>query len=147
MEFPVFVFGALVGAVLVGSLDVSSQGIQVGKSLVGGVIGGWVGVVIGKKILGIERSTGDNWVVPLCVGIAIGRLGCFFTGLADQTYGVATILPWGVDFGDGVLRRNERPGKEFLADKVCGKQGTGMTTRIAIREDWRSPRLFQIIPE
>jgi hypothetical protein len=38
------------------------------------------------------------------VGIAIGRVGCFLTGLADDTYGVATQLPWGIDFGDGVRR-------------------------------------------
>ena len=42
--------------------------------------------------------------MPLCVGIAIGRIGCFLAGLADDTYGTATRLPWGVDFGDGVRR-------------------------------------------
>jgi phosphatidylglycerol---prolipoprotein diacylglyceryl transferase len=26
-------------------------------------------------------------------------VGCFLTGLSDKTYGVATQLPWGVDFG------------------------------------------------
>ncbi|MBD2022216.1 prolipoprotein diacylglyceryl transferase, partial [Leptolyngbya sp. FACHB-36] len=35
---------------------------------------------------------------------AIGRVGCFLTGLSDRTYGIATSLPWGIDFGDGVLR-------------------------------------------
>jgi len=34
----------------------------------------------------------------------VGRIGCFLSGIADQTYGVATALPWGHDFGDGVLR-------------------------------------------
>jgi prolipoprotein diacylglyceryltransferase len=43
-------------------------------------------------------------VFPLIAGIAIGRMGCFLAGLADHTYGVATGLPWGVDFGDGVFR-------------------------------------------
>lgn len=32
------------------------------------------------------------------------RIGCFLSGLTDGTYGIATRLPWGVDFGDGVLR-------------------------------------------
>jgi phosphatidylglycerol---prolipoprotein diacylglyceryl transferase len=53
------------------------------------------------------------FAVPLCVGIAIGRLGCFFAGLADDTYGKATTLPWGVDFGDGV-RRHPTQLYEFL---------------------------------
>ena len=35
---------------------------------------------------------------------AIGRIGCFLTGLDDHTYGIPTSLPWGVDFGDGIPR-------------------------------------------
>src|SRR5262249_1281570 len=46
----------------------------------------------------------DLFALPLCAGIAIGRIGCFLAGLEDDTYGVATSLPWGVDFGDGVRR-------------------------------------------
>jgi prolipoprotein diacylglyceryltransferase len=42
--------------------------------------------------------------VPLAVGIAVGRIGCFLTGLDDHTYGLPTTLPWGVDFGDGLAR-------------------------------------------
>jgi len=44
------------------------------------------------------------FVFPLIIGMAIGRIGCFLTGLADHTYGVATSLPWGIDFGDGIRR-------------------------------------------
>jgi phosphatidylglycerol:prolipoprotein diacylglycerol transferase len=75
-----------------------------GKTIVGGLIGGWVAVELMKKYVGISRSTGDLFAVPLAVGIAIGRIGCFLTGLSDKTYGTATDLPWGVDFGDGVRR-------------------------------------------
>jgi prolipoprotein diacylglyceryltransferase len=42
--------------------------------------------------------------MPLILGMAIGRIGCFVSGLADHTYGIATSLPWGVDLGDGILR-------------------------------------------
>jgi len=75
-----------------------------GQSIVGGLIGGLIGVEIAKKLSGIRRSTGDDFVMPLVVGIAIGRVGCFLAGLHDDTYGVATDMPWGVDFGDGVKR-------------------------------------------
>jgi prolipoprotein diacylglyceryltransferase len=34
----------------------------------------------------------------------VGRIGCFLTGLADNTYGTPTGLPWGVDFGDRIHR-------------------------------------------
>jgi prolipoprotein diacylglyceryltransferase len=36
--------------------------------------------------------------------MAIGRIGCLLAGLADDTYGKPTSLPWGVEFGDGVAR-------------------------------------------
>lgn len=75
-----------------------------GKTIVGGILGGWIAVEVVKRALGIERRTGDLFAVPLCVGIAIGRIGCFLEGLGDRTYGIATSLPWGVDFGDGVRR-------------------------------------------
>src|SRR5262249_61628170 len=38
------------------------------------------------------------------VGVAVGRIGCYLSGLSDFTYGTPTTLPWGHDFGDGVMR-------------------------------------------
>jgi phosphatidylglycerol---prolipoprotein diacylglyceryl transferase len=75
-----------------------------GKSIVGGLLGGVLGVETAKLALRQAASTGDDFLVPLAAGIAIGRLGCFFAGLADRTYGLPTTLPWGVDFGDGIAR-------------------------------------------
>lgn len=75
-----------------------------GQSIVGGLLGGLIGVEIAKKLAGIERSTGDQFILPLVAGTVIGRIGCFLAGLHDGTYGVATTLPWGVDFGDGLPR-------------------------------------------
>lgn len=75
-----------------------------GKSIVGGLVGGMVAVELVKKYLGERQSTGDLFAIPAALGIAIGRIGCFLTGLSDNTYGVPTRLPWGVDFGDGVRR-------------------------------------------
>lgn len=75
-----------------------------GKTIVGALLGGLIGVEITKSWIGVTRSTGDVFVVPLLVGTAIGRIGCFLTGLHDRTYGTLTTLPWGVDFGDGILR-------------------------------------------
>ena len=75
-----------------------------GKTIVGALLGGWVAVELTKKALGIVRSTGDLYALPLTLGIAVGRIGCFLSGPADGTVGSATTLPTGVDFGDGVLR-------------------------------------------
>jgi prolipoprotein diacylglyceryltransferase len=75
-----------------------------GQSIVGGLLGGLLGVELAKAITGQKASTGDAMVLPLALGMAVGRIGCFLAGLHDDTYGVATGLPWGIDFGDGVLR-------------------------------------------
>jgi phosphatidylglycerol---prolipoprotein diacylglyceryl transferase len=75
-----------------------------GKTIVGALIFGIAGVEIMKRYIGVNQSTGDLYAIPLALGIAIGRVGCFLTGLSDNTYGVATHLPWSLDFGDGVHR-------------------------------------------
>jgi prolipoprotein diacylglyceryltransferase len=75
-----------------------------GKTIVGGLLGGWLAVEIVKKLTGIRRRTGDLFALPLCVGIAVGRIGCLLAGLADDTYGKPTQMPWAVDFGDGIGR-------------------------------------------
>lgn len=90
-----------------------------GKTIVGGIAGGWLAVEAAKKRLGIAGRTGDLFALPLVAAIAIGRIGCFLTGLADHTYGVATALPWGIDFGDGV-RRHPTQLYEFLFLALLG---------------------------
>ena len=75
-----------------------------GKTIVGGLLGGWLAVEIVKRLTGIQRRTGDLFALPLCVGIAIGRVGCFIAGLDDDTFGKPTNLPWAVNFGDGIGR-------------------------------------------
>ena len=57
-----------------------------------------------KRYIGLRTSTGDLYSIPLALGIAIGRIGCFLTGLSDNTYGIPTSLPWAINFGDGIPR-------------------------------------------
>jgi phosphatidylglycerol:prolipoprotein diacylglycerol transferase len=78
--------------------------LMAGKTIVGGLLGGLATVEIAKKWVGETTPTGDLYVFPLIVGIGVGRIGCFLTGLADDTYGNPTRLPWGIDFGDGIAR-------------------------------------------
>ena len=75
-----------------------------GHSIAGAIAGGIVGAEGYKLARGIQGSTGLVFVAPLATGIAIGRWGCFLSGLPDYTYGTPTSLPWGVDFGDGIPR-------------------------------------------
>jgi phosphatidylglycerol:prolipoprotein diacylglycerol transferase len=75
-----------------------------GRTIVGGIVGGWIAVELAKRRYGIHSRTGDLFVTPLIVGLILGRIGCFLAGTADDTFGRATTLPWGVDFGDGLAR-------------------------------------------
>jgi prolipoprotein diacylglyceryltransferase len=75
-----------------------------GKTIVGALLGGLLTVEWMKKRIGVTRSTGDDFVFPLITGMAIGRIGCFLSGLPDHTYGNPTALWTGVDFGDGIPR-------------------------------------------
>ena len=75
-----------------------------GKTIVGALVFGLITVELVKRYIGLHQSTGDLYSIPLAIGIAIGRIGCFLTGLSDNTYGTPTSLPWAVDFGDGIPR-------------------------------------------
>lgn len=75
-----------------------------GRSVVGGFLGAWATVEGAKRALGVPVATGDAYVRALGYGLAVARLGCFFSGVTDGTHGVPTDLPWGMDLGDGVPR-------------------------------------------
>ena len=92
-------------------------GAMPGQSIVGGLLGGLVGVEIAKALTRQTHSTGDAMVWPIAIGLAFGRIGCFIAGLHDDTYGTATALPWGVDFGDGIARH---PTQAYDAIVVLG---------------------------
>lgn len=97
--------GAIAGALALGGLNLGLAGrAPLGHSIAGAIVGGIVAVELFKRASGMRGSTGLRLVAPLALGIAVGRLGCFFAGLPDYTYGVPTALPWGVDFGDGIPR-------------------------------------------
>jgi phosphatidylglycerol:prolipoprotein diacylglycerol transferase len=99
------VFGAGLGAYLFGSLNLWLSGLSgVARSVEGALVGGTVAIELYKWRNGISLRTGARFALPLAVGIAIGRVGCYFAGLDDFTYGTPTTLPWGHDFGDGIAR-------------------------------------------
>ncbi len=64
-----------------------------GKTVVGGLAGGYVGVELSKRAVGIRVSTGDAFAVALPLAQALGRVGCLFAGCC---WGSETTLPWAV---------------------------------------------------
>jgi len=69
-----------------------------GKTIVFGLVGGYLGVEIVKALCAVRVKTGDSFAVPVAASVAVGRLACFSAGCC---FGQPTSLPWGVDFGDG----------------------------------------------
>ncbi|MDT8759544.1 prolipoprotein diacylglyceryl transferase [Sphingomonas psychrotolerans] len=97
--------GALAGAWLFGSLNSLRFAVPAPSHSIGGALAGAItGVELWKWRHGVRESTGGPFVIPLAIGIVIGRWGCLFAGLADGTYGTPTPLPWAVDLGDGIGR-------------------------------------------
>jgi phosphatidylglycerol---prolipoprotein diacylglyceryl transferase len=72
-----------------------------GKTILAGLVGGYFGAEATEWALDIRAKMCDVFAVPLAAGIGIGRLACFHAGCCA---GVGTSLPWGVDFGDGLVR-------------------------------------------
>jgi hypothetical protein len=103
--FAALAVGAIPGAWLLGSLN-SLRGASpaLSHSVAGALVGAIVSVEVYKRLRGVIGSTGGVFVGPFSLGVVTGRLGCFFAGLPDGTYGKPTSLPWAVELGDGIGR-------------------------------------------
>ncbi|MGE0145491.1 MAG: prolipoprotein diacylglyceryl transferase [Planctomycetota bacterium] len=51
-----------------------------GRTVLGGILVGWVAVEIVKAKAKIREATGDAFALPLSVALAFGRLGCLLAG-------------------------------------------------------------------
>lgn len=101
----VLIIGLALGSVLFGSLNIYLAGhIGFAKSMIGGILGAIIAGELFKNFSNIHQSTGLYFIPGLIVLIIIGRIGCFYAGLDDYTYGIATEVAWSVDFGDGIQR-------------------------------------------
>lgn len=106
------IVGAFLGSRLIGFLEnpiisiTSNNMVQLinTKSIMGGLFGGLIGVETSKKIINEKHSSGDLFTFPIIVGIIIGRIGCFFSGIKEFTFGKETSFITGMDLGDGLLR-------------------------------------------
>jgi phosphatidylglycerol---prolipoprotein diacylglyceryl transferase len=66
-----------------------------GKTILGGIAGGYVAVEIMKRLMDIRTKTGDTFALPIAIAVGIGRVGCFVAGCC---FGRVTAVPWGIRF-------------------------------------------------
>ncbi|WP_211748456.1 prolipoprotein diacylglyceryl transferase family protein [Paenibacillus sp. Marseille-Q4541] len=120
-----------------------------GKTIVGGLLGGLIGVELTKRWVGWSHSTGDDFVYPLILGLCIGRIGCFLTGLDDHTYGTPTTWITGVDFGDGIYRHPAQLYEIAFLILLAAvlipfyRQSRGKGSASSTRVSYTSGRMFQ----
>jgi prolipoprotein diacylglyceryltransferase len=97
--------GAALGGFGLGSLNMWLSGEpMIARSIVGALAGAITAIELFKWARGLRGSTGLIFVPAFATTVTVGRWGCFLSGLEDETHGIATTLPWGVDLGDGIIR-------------------------------------------
>ncbi|MGY3567882.1 prolipoprotein diacylglyceryl transferase [Sinomonas sp. RB5] len=62
------------------------------RSILAGLVGAWLGVHLGKRLLGYRPSTGDLFAPAVALAMSIGRIGCLLTELPGTPTGGA----WGI---------------------------------------------------
>lgn len=99
------VTGALVGGALFMRLGTWAQHLDPGqnaslvghwlygnRSILGGLVGAWLGVHLTKRLVGYRLRTGDLFAPAVAAGMAVGRVGCLLTEMP----GTPTAGGWGV---------------------------------------------------
>jgi phosphatidylglycerol:prolipoprotein diacylglycerol transferase len=81
------------------------------KSVLGGLTGAYLGVLVGKRLTGYRVRTGDVFAPAVALGMAVGRIGCLLT----EPPGRPTSLPWGITLSAEQIARTPgcvgcRPG-------------------------------------
>lgn len=85
--------------------------LMTGRSITGALLGGYAAVEIGKHFLRYTRATGDLFAVVVPIGIALGRVGCYFDGCC---LGVACSPQWWTLADAGGVARWPAPAVEQL---------------------------------
>jgi phosphatidylglycerol:prolipoprotein diacylglycerol transferase len=106
---------------------------QGGRTIIAGIVSGWIAVEVAKARLGIKRSTGDLFALGLPAGEAVGRIGCWLNGCC---YGAACDLPWAIE-QHGALRHTAQLYSSAAALLIFG-------TLLLLRgKMWRDGDLFR----
>jgi phosphatidylglycerol:prolipoprotein diacylglycerol transferase len=57
------------------------------RSVLAGLVGAWLGIHLGKRLIGYRESTGDLFAPAVALSMAVGRIGCLLTELPGTPTG------------------------------------------------------------
>lgn len=72
--------------------SLAAQWLYGNRSILGGLVGAWLGVHVAKRLVGYRMRTGDLFAPAVAAGMAVGRVGCLLT----ERPGTPTAGGWGI---------------------------------------------------
>jgi prolipoprotein diacylglyceryltransferase len=110
----IVVTGALVGGALFMRLGTWTQHLDLrenatlaeqwaygNRSILGGLVGAWLGVHVAKRLCGYRLRTGDLFAPAVALGMGVGRIGCLLSELPGSPTGAS----WGITLDPATAAR------------------------------------------
>ena len=69
--------------------SLAEQWLYGNRSILGGLVGAWLGVHVAKRLVGYRARTGDLFAPAVAIGMAVGRVGCLLTELPGTPTGTS----------------------------------------------------------
>jgi prolipoprotein diacylglyceryltransferase len=85
--------------------SLAEQWLYGNRSILGGLVGAWLGVHVAKRLCGYRLRTGDLFAPAVALGMAVGRIGCFLT----EEPGTPTGHGWGITLDAPAAARTGAP--------------------------------------
>ena len=85
--------------------SITEQWLYGNRSILGGLVGAWLGVHVAKRLVGYRVRTGDLFAPAVALGMAVGRVGCLLTELP----GTPTGTSYGISLDPAAAQRLGAP--------------------------------------
>ncbi len=85
--------------------SLAEQWLHGNRSVLGGLVGAWLGVHVAKRLVGYRLRTGDLFAPAVALGMAVGRVGCLLT----EVPGTATGTSYGIRLDAATAERLGAP--------------------------------------
>ena len=107
-----------------------------GKTILGALLGGYLGVEAGKKLIGYRAATGDFFAFVVPAGLVLGRIGCYLHGCC---LGVTCEAAWWTTQDEMSVQRWPAPLIEAGFNALAATLAL-----IAWRRGWMRGQLFHL---